>query len=217
VFNVTGLEIVILLLVALVVLGPERLPDAVRKFGAFYREFKNMSTGFQSELRQALDEPMRELRETADLAKGLFDEPTAEFRESGDSLSKTANEIKDIFSGKALSAAAPKGRTPKVPGNVDPVLAAQIAEIEAIGAADGHGEAEETDDVYEIGDDTTADESAAADAHTDIDTDTDTDTEVAATPFAPPVGAAFAPPLATPPMGAPDRSLPPPPGEAASA
>ena len=45
---------VFLLIIALVVLGPEKLPDAVRKFGKFYGEFKKMSSGFQSELRNVL-------------------------------------------------------------------------------------------------------------------------------------------------------------------
>ena len=68
-FNLSGSEIVFLLLLALIVLGPEKLPDAVRKFGKAYGEFKKMTTGFQSELKSALDEPMREMRETADAFK----------------------------------------------------------------------------------------------------------------------------------------------------
>lgn len=68
-FNLNGSEIVFLLLLALIVLGPEKLPDAVRRFGKAYGEFKKMSTGFQSELKSALDEPMREMRETADAFK----------------------------------------------------------------------------------------------------------------------------------------------------
>jgi sec-independent protein translocase protein TatB len=68
-FNLSGSEIVFLLLIALIVLGPEKLPEAVRKFGKTYAEFKKMSTGFQSELKTALDEPMREMRETADAFK----------------------------------------------------------------------------------------------------------------------------------------------------
>jgi sec-independent protein translocase protein TatB len=72
-FNLSGSEIVFLLLIALIVLGPEKLPEAVRKFGKMYAEFKKMSTGFQSELRTALDEPMREMRETADAIKKAAD------------------------------------------------------------------------------------------------------------------------------------------------
>lgn len=66
VFNIQGSELIFLLLVALVVLGPEKLPEAMRKFGKGYAEFRKMADGFQGELRQALDEPMRELRDTAD-------------------------------------------------------------------------------------------------------------------------------------------------------
>jgi len=66
VFNIQGSEIIFLLLIALIVLGPEKLPDAIRKFGRAYAEFKKMANGFQGELKQALDEPMRELKDTAD-------------------------------------------------------------------------------------------------------------------------------------------------------
>lgn len=65
-FNVQGSELIFLLLIALIVLGPEKLPDAVRKFGRTYAEFKKMANGFQGELKQALDEPLRELKGTAD-------------------------------------------------------------------------------------------------------------------------------------------------------
>lgn len=69
VFNVQGSELIFLLLIALVVLGPEKLPEAVRKFTKAYSEFKKMANGFQGEFRQVLDEPMRELRETANLVR----------------------------------------------------------------------------------------------------------------------------------------------------
>jgi len=73
VFNIQGSEMVFLLLIALIILGPEKLPDAIRKFGRAYSEFKKMANGFQGELRSALDEPMRELRETADAMKSAAD------------------------------------------------------------------------------------------------------------------------------------------------
>ena len=91
-FNLSGSEIVFLLIIALVVLGPEKLPDAVRRFGKFYGEFKRMSTGFQTELRNALDEPMREMRDTSDAlrkAANLDFEPT---RVDGDTGRPAADE-----------------------------------------------------------------------------------------------------------------------------
>ena len=72
-FNLSGSEIVVILLLALVVLGPEKLPDAIRKFGRTYAELKKMGTGFQLEFKSAIDEPMREMRETADLLKKSAD------------------------------------------------------------------------------------------------------------------------------------------------
>ncbi|MGH9132371.1 MAG: Sec-independent protein translocase subunit TatA/TatB [Ilumatobacteraceae bacterium] len=69
----SGTEIVVILLLALVVLGPEKLPDAIRKFGRTYAELKKMGTGFQQEFKSAIDEPVREMRETADLLKKSAD------------------------------------------------------------------------------------------------------------------------------------------------
>jgi sec-independent protein translocase protein TatB len=73
VFNLQGSEIIVILLIALVVIGPEKLPDAVRKFTQTYSELKKMSTGFQSELKSALDEPMREMRSTANIVRDAAD------------------------------------------------------------------------------------------------------------------------------------------------
>jgi sec-independent protein translocase protein TatB len=66
-FNLSGSEIVIILLLALVVLGPEKLPDFLRRAGRTYAELKKLGNNFQSEMRSVLDEPIKEMRETADL------------------------------------------------------------------------------------------------------------------------------------------------------
>ncbi|MBI4884220.1 MAG: twin-arginine translocase TatA/TatE family subunit [Actinobacteria bacterium] len=68
-FNLTGSEIAFLVLIGLIVLGPEKLPDAVRRFTKGYNEFKKMAGGFQGEMKQAFEEPMRELRGTADAVR----------------------------------------------------------------------------------------------------------------------------------------------------
>jgi sec-independent protein translocase protein TatB len=73
VFNLQGSEIIVILLIALVVLGPERLPDAVRKFMQTYHELRKMSSGFQSEIKAAFDEPMREMRDTAKMVRESVD------------------------------------------------------------------------------------------------------------------------------------------------
>jgi Sec-independent protein translocase protein TatA len=55
------------------VLGPERLPDAVRRFMHTYNELKKMGSGFQSEIRSAFEEPMQEMRKTADMVRDAAD------------------------------------------------------------------------------------------------------------------------------------------------
>lgn len=77
-FNLSGSEIVIILLLALIVLGPEKLPDAIRRFGRIYGELRKMGSGFQSEFRNAFDEPLKELRETAQLTRDAVLNPMEE-------------------------------------------------------------------------------------------------------------------------------------------
>ncbi len=72
-FNFQGSEIIIILLLALVVLGPEKLPEAMRKAGRMYADLKKVSNNFQKEFRSAMDEPMRELNETANMLRDSAD------------------------------------------------------------------------------------------------------------------------------------------------
>lgn len=89
-FNLTGSEIIVILLLALVVLGPEKLPDALRRAGRTYAELKKMGSTFQTEMKSVLDEPMQEMRETADLLRKAVDfEAVADVAD--DSVAKTGN------------------------------------------------------------------------------------------------------------------------------
>lgn len=49
-------ELLIVLIAALVVLGPARLPDAARQLGKAMAEFRRVSSGLQAEVRDALSE-----------------------------------------------------------------------------------------------------------------------------------------------------------------
>ena len=91
-FNLSGSEIIVILLVALVVLGPEKLPEAVRRFGRVYGELKRVSKGFQSEFSQAFQEPIDEIRETARLTKEAITKP---LQESGDVPTTSETDSRD--------------------------------------------------------------------------------------------------------------------------
>ena len=109
-FNLQGSEIIIILLLALVVLGPDKLPDAVRRFSQTYSELKKMGSGFQTELKSALDEPMREMRETAKMVKDAADpskitaEAEAERRLSDEAAWSTPTEPTPVEAGPTESA-----------------------------------------------------------------------------------------------------------------
>src|ERR671911_220677 len=55
-FNVGGGELLVIVVVALIVLGPQRLPDAMRTVGRVVGEVRRISSGFQQELRDAFED-----------------------------------------------------------------------------------------------------------------------------------------------------------------
>jgi sec-independent protein translocase protein TatB len=86
VFNLSGTEIVFIAVLGLIVLGPEKLPGAMRRVGKIYREIRNISGNVQREVQKVMDEPMRQMR-------SLVEEPANE-------LKKSAQASSDIFAGK---------------------------------------------------------------------------------------------------------------------
>lgn len=61
-FNLQGGELIIIALLALVVLGPEKLPEAARWFGRMYAQVRRMGDGFTKEFQSAVREPLDDLR-----------------------------------------------------------------------------------------------------------------------------------------------------------
>ncbi len=57
-FNIGAAELLVVLVIALLVLGPAKLPDAARQVGRALGEMRKLSSGFQAEMRDALKEPV---------------------------------------------------------------------------------------------------------------------------------------------------------------
>ena len=74
-------ELVVIFLVALIVLGPSKLPDAARQMGRMAAELRRLSAGFQDEMRAAMQEPTPTLPPVAD------DRPTPSVRKRREPLS----------------------------------------------------------------------------------------------------------------------------------
>jgi sec-independent protein translocase protein TatB len=57
VLNLSTGELLVIAVIALVVLGPERLPGAARQAGRAIAELRKISNGFQREVQEAMREP----------------------------------------------------------------------------------------------------------------------------------------------------------------
>ncbi len=83
--NLGGGEVLVILLVALIVLGPTKLPTAIRQVGRFMGEIRRIGAGFQQELREAaepLSEPLRETKATLKAADRELREVTRSLKET---------------------------------------------------------------------------------------------------------------------------------------
>ena len=105
-FNIGGGELLVIMLIALIVLGPQRLPDAARQIGKTMGDLRRLSSGFQNEMKSAIDtadDPNRVATRRNVLAK---DAPPADAAET-----PTSDAIAAVSDQPATPAARPKRRT----------------------------------------------------------------------------------------------------------
>ncbi len=77
-FDIGGPEFLVIAIVALVVLGPERLPEVMRRAGVFYRQARQMLNEYTSEAQRMFDEGMREVNDVSNTINSTWQEATAE-------------------------------------------------------------------------------------------------------------------------------------------
>ena len=77
-FNFSGSEIFFLLILGLVILGPEKLPGVIRKAGKLYGEFRRITTDAQGEFKDVFGDTIGELKDTAQGYKSMFDSASRE-------------------------------------------------------------------------------------------------------------------------------------------
>ena len=100
-------EILVILAVALIILGPDKLPAYMKKLGQAVREFRKYSSELTEDLKEnviaPLDEAQRPLRETLEPLESLDKELKANVKD-------LESSIRDI--GKAKPADAPESPEP---------------------------------------------------------------------------------------------------------
>jgi sec-independent protein translocase protein TatB len=111
-FNIGGGEFVVIALIALIVLGPQRLPEAARQVGKAMGDLRRLSSGFQHELKGALEDAER----TATTA------PPRDVLGAG---SSAPAEPQDSSSSAAPEPRTERARTPRPP-RTTPLKAAPV-------------------------------------------------------------------------------------------
>ena len=65
-FNVGGPEIVVILIIALLVLGPDQLPKAMRTFGNAQAQIKQVTGSFKVEIDKAMNAVQDQVKDATD-------------------------------------------------------------------------------------------------------------------------------------------------------
>jgi len=85
-------EILVIIVIALIVIGPDKLPEYARKFGKLMRDFRRMTSNLTGEMKKAIDlykETEDIKRTTAGMSAGLDEEA----KKIESSLDKAVGEI----------------------------------------------------------------------------------------------------------------------------
>jgi sec-independent protein translocase protein TatB len=88
-------KLLLLALVALIVLGPERLPHAARTAGALLRRVRSGWDSVRAEVEREIqaEEIKRTLRETAENARATHDSVRRDFRDVTDNIRQAGDEV----------------------------------------------------------------------------------------------------------------------------
>ncbi|MCD8340794.1 MAG: twin-arginine translocase TatA/TatE family subunit [Clostridiales bacterium] len=110
------MELIVIFIVALVVLGPDKLPEYARKLGSALGEFRKATTTLTSDIKEGVVAPLEEaqepLRQAVEPLDDLRNEVKGEWKEVETSLNDLGRPGK---ASKAASAAARQEPAPADP------------------------------------------------------------------------------------------------------
>ena len=86
-------ELVVIFIVALIVIGPDKFPDFARKFGKGMRDFKNAAGEMTKEFRENITEPLEEAQKPLKEALEPMEELGKDLKREVKDIEKTLNGI----------------------------------------------------------------------------------------------------------------------------
>jgi sec-independent protein translocase protein TatB len=118
--NFGGGELIVILLVALVVLGPERLPEMARSAGKALHKLRTMTEGLTSDMKDVIDDPaMQPLRELGELAARPR-QKLAEYALEAEAEERARAEREALASTEGAADGVPSGADAADPDAADP-------------------------------------------------------------------------------------------------
>ena len=125
-FDISFWELFIIGIVALLILGPERLPGAIRSTVKTIRSMKSMASGFKTEVEEQLR--VHELHENLKKAEqNNFENLAPEVAESVKSLQEAANMVNRPYEPNAAEQKPSAEEAPQVASTADSESAANKA------------------------------------------------------------------------------------------
>ena len=135
-FDIGFWELVLISVVALVVLGPERLPHAIRSVTSFIRAAKSMANSVKDELSHELK--VQELQENLRKAEQMgMEDLSPELKSSVEELKKAAQDVQRPY---AKPSSQPAADEPSAAQDDDRVAASQPAADQATNTAEKKAE-----------------------------------------------------------------------------
>ena len=123
--NLGGQEILVILLVGLIVLGPTKLPAAIRQAGRFAAETRRVAAGFKREFQEALGEPLAESKAMLRAADPRTSMPSNEAPAPAPSSTDQAAATEPA---ETAAATGPAETATAAPSAENPVLTDEVSE-----------------------------------------------------------------------------------------
>jgi sec-independent protein translocase protein TatB len=147
VLNIDGSEFIFIAVIALLVLGPERMPQLVRKVGKIVGELRRMSSGFQAEFRDAFAEPISAVNDL----KSTMNATATDFRQTVQSAASFDKGEGSATGSDTASDTASPYMAPASWSMPDPATATELAAPGLDAPAAGSQEVESASGSLEVG------------------------------------------------------------------
>ncbi len=105
-------ELLVILFIALLVFGPERLPEIARQFGKAVRDFQRMS----SEATRMIQEAIQEVEEPVKKAEQVVKEIEKDLQEEMQHIGKTVKAMSENVEGSASQPTVERRNPPAIEG-----------------------------------------------------------------------------------------------------